>query len=958
MVFGGQLTSILICQKCKHISQTYEDFYDISLSIKPEDYASPSTAPPPSLSSTALFSIGRSLSVAKEKAKGEAREKEKEKGKGKEGGHEEHGRERRRDKLKKFMKGITTSALNPANPVEDVPRASSVPPDDSSGEKKPADVRSRKDALRKRRSRSLDHLHKVINLQTVRDTSEEREGVEDERGSGEGSSGRDEAIARAPSTSDTVESDWSVVKEDMEVSEETLPASDEKKKKKDKEDDGWVKLGKRLSMLTRHPKDKEPHSRERIFEEIRARRKSRESSPDRGSAVVGRSILRRDLVGTPPLLPTKTQSSSTPANLSPPAIHHQPSTSPKLSFLSPLSQPAYNASPLKVVHCILQSTTTLTGVPLSDLNQDGDKHSGLPGVPQNYKHEPRIHSPTPAEAAYMKRILADIDVSKSESSSTPSGGWSPGAPAPPSGLVNPFTLLMKSSAAKKGSDGVESGTKADAAVAGGGAAGEARPPRKWSSWLGMNRLSGVEECLRLFTSVEVLDNEDMVGCRRCWKMANREKEREAARENGDEHEDGTDDDEESSSEEDEPSFPKSPALAIPLEGSQASDTPGGVPILTISTTGPESPLEPPVRPRIQHPVRSNSADFVSLSAISSREETPILASTLLRNISSPSIPSTFVSPQSSPHSRSSFPPYTLSNHLYSHPLPQVLGGDSLVIPRAPLARRRPTGVDSTDGESDESTSAVDSRSGGEDGDDRASIGSSTSLSPPRSGARSLSDSGYGKVEEESPQPGPDITVSGGHTNDEATTETEKNEEGKEEAKIPKKPKPVIMRPAYKRYLIAAPPPVLVIHLKRFQQTDKTPLISFTPTYGFKKLDDYVTFPEYLDLTPFLAPKREDYAVDEEEGIINGGGVKRELGEEHGKCMYRLYAVVVHIGNMVSNPPILFSEMMGTVLFYSLVGITSHILLYPTTRRHPPHRAPTKKQRNRNRLQPIPFLQRL
>ena len=39
MIIGGQLTSILVCQKCKHISRTYEDFNDISLSIKPEDYA-------------------------------------------------------------------------------------------------------------------------------------------------------------------------------------------------------------------------------------------------------------------------------------------------------------------------------------------------------------------------------------------------------------------------------------------------------------------------------------------------------------------------------------------------------------------------------------------------------------------------------------------------------------------------------------------------------------------------------------------------------------------------------------------------------------------------------------------------------------------------------------------------------------------------------------------------------
>jgi len=55
-------------------------------------------------------------------------------------------------------------------------------------------------------------------------------------------------------------------------------------------------------------------------------------------------------------------------------------------------------------------------------------------------------------------------------------------------------------------------------------------------------------------------------------------------------------------------------------------------------------------------------------------------------------------------------------------------------------------------------------------------------------------------------------------------------------KLPRTPKPVIMRPAYKRYLIATPPPVLVVHLKRFQQIAKTHLISFS--HGFKKLDDF------------------------------------------------------------------------------------------------------------------------
>jgi len=75
-------------------------------------------------------------------------------------------------------------------------------------------------------------------------------------------------------------------------------------------------------------------------------------------------------------------------------------------------------------------------------------------------------------------------------------------------------------------------------------------------------------------------------------------------------------------------------------------------------------------------------------------------------------------------------------------------------------------------------------------------------------------------------------------------------------KFPGAPKLVIMRPAYKRYLIATPPPVLVVHLKRFQQIAKMHLISFS--HGFKKLDDCVTFPQYLDLTAFLAPRKEDY----------------------------------------------------------------------------------------------------
>ena len=43
--------------------------------------------------------------------------------------------------------------------------------------------------------------------------------------------------------------------------------------------------------------------------------------------------------------------------------------------------------------------------------------------------------------------------------------------------------------------------------------------------------------------------------------------------------------------------------------------------------------------------------------------------------------------------------------------------------------------------------------------------------------------------------------------------------------------------------------------------------------GFKKLDEFVAFPEYLDLTPFLAPKREDF------GLVGKKGHKGKKGKK-------------------------------------------------------------------------------
>ncbi|KAE8212335.1 hypothetical protein CF327_g4017 [Tilletia walkeri] len=78
------------------------------------------------------------------------------------------------------------------------------------------------------------------------------------------------------------------------------------------------------------------------------------------------------------------------------------------------------------------------------------------------------------------------------------------------------------------------------------------------------------------------------------------------------------------------------------------------------------------------------------------------------------------------------------------------------------------------------------------------------------------------------------------------------------AKAAKKATEFIERRALKRYLIASAPPVLVFHFKRFQ--------SNTARFGgrrsrpgdFSKIDDPVSFPEFFDVSPWLAPAREEF----------------------------------------------------------------------------------------------------
>ncbi|KIL57592.1 hypothetical protein M378DRAFT_379001 [Amanita muscaria Koide BX008] len=1012
MLFGGQLASILVCQKCKRISQTYEDFYDISLSINPEDYANSSssafsTAPP--LGAAANFFANSFKNVGKGKGKDvkytnkdtreakDAKEgKEEKEGEADEAellrkGRHRHGHERRRDKFRKLARKIVvfnghagTTKSGPGTP-----RSSSVPPSEERINDKDiaaAKAAGGREVLRRTRSRSLDHFHRVPDLGT-----EGPEAAHDQASNSDGEesvTGRDESV--------TPPSDWDVVKEGevaeirAEKADEVvvLPPDDGKKEKKakDKEADGWTKLGKRLSMsvgLTRpsrgkdrereddkerekkdHQDEDKPNSRRpphnpkvlmnALLDDIRARRKSRESSPDP-------SWVAPDVPPVPPLppLPPALGAKARPVS-TPPSPSPQSSPYYTAHTSSPLSQPLHEDKEQPQPPSLLETDSSVTlpssSAPApSSLSSSNPKSHRLsqdnairPSSPKHPMYKPyHPPSPTPAEAEYLRRILADTDVSGSKSSPTPSGGW-PQSSTSSHSLVNPFTLLMKSSGgAKNKVSSVASGRSgsethvASSSILDGAPGGEVDARQgsrtglnlnsnshggKWSTWLGMHRRSGIEECLRLFTSVEVMDNENMVGCRRCWKIAHEGKQKgddgedEDEREDDDE-EDDDDDDDDSDSNEDYPSVKPPPPPGLRL------DTPGGMPIPTISTTGPEAeslfePLSPlssatPTRTsRVLHPLRSNSADFISLSALSLREvsrlETDISDRpvALARNASSPSIPSALTSPETQ------YPPplpYPLSNQLSegTHGL-----GSSLDIPHAAFSRRTRL-ASSTDGESDEyeSGSAVDSSRSGEgtdfqdlDDGDGLSIGSSSSVSVSPSPESDIAavrnkNAGLAEIPEVSIESLAGILEAG--TRVDATAEAEEvkpvavetTPTKSKSAKPPKKPKPVVMRPAYKRYLISSAPAVLVIHLKRFQQMNKAPLISFTPTYGFRKLEDYVTFPEYLDLTPFLAPKKEDIISKEKAGKDRKGTTNEKKNE---RCMYRLYAVVVHIGNMLGG----------------------------------------------------------
>ncbi|KAH0581994.1 putative ubiquitin carboxyl-terminal hydrolase 7 [Termitomyces sp. J132] len=451
-------------------------------------------------------------------------------------------------------------------------------------------------------------------------------------------------------------------------------------------------------------------------------------------------------------------------------------------------------------------------------------------VPLPHLHKPRASypkrsktpkppKPTTAELNYLREILADVT---------------------PSSSNNPFSFLKP----PYQNQGIRS------------VLAPGSPP---NLWLSVNHFSGIEECLRMFTSVEILDGENMVGCRRCWKIANGEHEKPSAEGEGTDDED-SDDAEQDSVNIDPPVAiqnrrPKSPPIdSMPLRPAALTNIPISISTPTVSLHTHLDPSEYPIIPSLPTTAPSSIHEF-NVNVLSSVEDPPSIPilSPLIPSISTAGSDSYIIQP---PVVRSSSPVDDTST--IAHPVPRLGQVLNHLPPCAPQCN----------------SLSISELSHESDGDESSGAESDTSISTSMQSMESISGSNAPRA----------VTP------------------------MRKKPKPVIMRPAYKRYLIGTPPPVLVIHLKRFQQIHRTHILF---SHGIKKLDDFVAFPEFLDLAPYIAPRKEDFGLGRKGKAHSGVGMGSSLGKHPSKSekyMYRLYAVIVHIGNMLGGHYIAYTAL--------------------------------------------------
>ncbi|KAJ7033128.1 hypothetical protein C8F04DRAFT_1261223 [Mycena alexandri] len=673
MIFGGKLASILVCQKCKHVSNTYEDFNDLSLSIKHEDY-------------------DRGL--------------------------------KKRDRFKSLAKRLGTVVSLGASDASLYPlRASSVPPSprerpDESGELFVEAATAAEDPRR----RSLDIPAEEAGAAQEVDHPVRLNGCR-----------------------------WWAEKKEKERSK--------------KDDDGWAKIGRRLSLGLGSKSSKEKERKGRSAERA-----------SRALSYTGLAVPSSSASDTP-----RSSTSTVEQN---PEIRLSRASRSLERTLSP-------------AHVVVPPITIAAPQPIV---------AGPSFVPAGLNNVARSKSPKPpkpsaGETAYLRQDPCGRDDGR------------------------------------------------------GRCRGGVAQARRRATWGG-----------------GVLDGENMVGCRRCWKIAHGEyvprvRTEDYANGNGD-----ADGDSEDSGDNKEGA--SSPAVSISVETpshSHAHGPPHHRPTLPTSLSTPLISVYS--MPNVKAAESSSSLPLVTPPSSSSD-------SALERNHFESSDDTDTVTPPSSVSSLQSLP---LSGSGPEQEVQTPPATKVTVIPPTPKG--------------EETTPSTPPVNGHGLGHSNGVVPDVNTLYPPRPHhQRHLSDeSSDGSSGDESDASAASAQASSSApASEDARSDAESGLPAKPRTKPKSKPKPVIMRPAYKRYLIAMPPPVLVIHLKRFQQVSKTmQLMSFSN--GFRKLDDYVTFPETLDLTPFLAPKKEDYGL--KKGAARFNKAKRPVAE---RCTYRLYAVVVHIGNMLGG----------------------------------------------------------
>ncbi|KAF8999130.1 hypothetical protein BDQ17DRAFT_1328468 [Cyathus striatus] len=437
--------------------------------------------------------------------------------------------------------------------------------------------------------------------------------------------------------------------------------------------------------------------------------------------------------------------------------------------------------------------------------------------------EPKIPKLSADEQEYLRKILADIHISTGHSISQ---------------MFKHHNIQAYHSKKKLSS----SSTGTDAGL-------------KQHIWLG-TELS-IEECLRMFTAVEVLDGENMVGCRRCWKIANGlyEGRGDGANE-GDEDEDST----ETSPTTEEHAEEKRNARTI---GSISTVVPPSLGMQIAASASTPTVSTPAVSFYSREESDNSAVDARSVSSLPTEvDESPAEIDDLKESTAVPIVEAVRLSEEKRgpggipiPSISTTGPDLFISSSerdadLRSHPGGSDTGAFTKTCPRRDQLLYQTT-----------------------------SVGSIESLAIPSLSRR-------GRVQ--SDDDGSDVESDTSATTSVSEASVSIRPSG---AKKPSKPKPTIMRPAYKRYLIDTPPPVLAIHLKRFHHLAKAPTLSWHSSWA-RKLEDYVSFPEYLDLSPYLAPKKEDYGLGRKAKFLH----HREKRKDE-KCMYRLYAVVQHIGNM-------------------------------------------------------------